>query len=332
MNISLGFMRHNINPIVDRPFIDYAINHGINSFETCEFYMNKQCEQYVYSLLDQYSRNLYVIYGKMPKYIIRQEKYKEVFNQQIKKVPQGFFDYYMLQALDETSLYYLLHTDIIQFFQEQKRNGLIKSVGVSVQCTPDVTKTILKLYEWDFIQLQLNYFDWYLCQADQNYQLAIEQNLPIIAQAPLKGGLLKDYQEAYSFVANLEGVTTVLCGNTTITTLKQTQTFLNNPIKMDEQYYINQIQKYRQDNFIKCLGCNKCSELCSSHLPLMSLIQLHNRGLVDTKCFHDFVLLKHSLGNEPTNICQLCNSCKKVCPLSLDIPFLLEHQIFELRS
>lgn len=331
MNISLGFMRHEINPIVDQKFVDYAISCGINSFETCEFYMNKQCEQYVYSLLKKHPRNSYYIYGKMPKYIVRQEKYKEVFKQQIEKVPNGYFDYYMLQALDETSLYFLLHTDIIQFFQEKKQAGLIHKFGISIQCTPDITKTLLQMHNWDFVQLQLNYFDWYFCQADENYDLAVKHNLPIIAQAPLKGGLLQDYREAYAFISNLKNIETVLCGNTTIKTLEKTQYFLNHPEQIDESYYLQKIKNYKNNNFIQCLGCNKCSDVCSAKLPLMALIQMHNRGLVDKKCFHDFVLLKHSLGNEPTNLCRNCLKCKNQCPLKLDIPNLLQHQIFELR-
>lgn len=38
--------------------------------------------------------------------------------------------------------------------------------------------------------MPLNYYDWHLCEKDLNYRLITEKNIPIIAQAPFKGGLL----------------------------------------------------------------------------------------------------------------------------------------------
>lgn len=237
----------------------------------------------------------------------------------------------MLQAIDETSLYSLIDSDIINFFLEQKKLGLINNFGLSIQCSPDITKTLLELNNWDFIQMPLNYFDWYLCQGKENYELALQYQLPIIAQAPLKGGLLTDYQEAYSFIANLKNIHTVLCGNTQIATLKNTLEYLNNPIKINEEYYLSKIKEYKRQNFIKCLGCNKCTDICTAQLPLMALIQIYNRSMVNKDCFYDFSLLKHTIG-EPVNKCQHCYKCIEVCPLNLNIPDLLKHQIFELRT
>ena len=38
--------------------------------------------------------------------------------------------------------------------------------------------------------MPINYYDWFLCRYNENYQLARKYNIPIIAQAPVKGGLL----------------------------------------------------------------------------------------------------------------------------------------------
>lgn len=331
MNISLGFMRHKANPQQDQFFIDFAMSNGINSFETCEFYMDYKCESYVYSLLNKYSRKKYNIYGKMPKYIIKQNKYKELFKQQINKVPNKYFNYYLLQALDETCLYTLLSTDIIDYFFNKKEQGYIQNLGISIQCTPDITKKLLNLAKWDLIQMPLNYFDWYLCYGKENYELALNYNLPIVAQAPVKGGLLQDYQEAYSFISNLNNIQTVLCGNTQITTLQQTQYYLNNFKQLNEEYYLNKIKQYKQNNFIKCLGCGKCTTCCSANIPLTAIIQMYNRSLVNQDCFYDFQLLKHNIG-EPVNNCIQCKKCVEICPLKLNIPKLLQDQIFELRT
>lgn len=107
--------------------------------------------------------------------------------------------------------------------------------------------------------MPLNFFDWYLCDGKNNYNLAIKKNIPIIAQAPLKGGLLKDcVQEAYNFVTSLKGINSILCGNTKIETLELTKNYIENPIQTNFNY-IEYIKNYQKNNFINCIGCNKCS-------------------------------------------------------------------------
>ena len=61
--IGLGFMRYDLNKNYSN-LIAYAIEHGINYFETCYFYLNHQCEDFVNNLLKPYPRSSYEICGK----------------------------------------------------------------------------------------------------------------------------------------------------------------------------------------------------------------------------------------------------------------------------
>lgn len=329
-NIMLGFMRHQNNKFYDQKFIDYAISNEITYFETCEFYMNNQCEAYVYSLLNKYPREKYKIHGKLSKNTILINNWENIFNQQIKNIPGHYFDSYVFQALDEICLYPLLNTNILSFFQKQKEYGLIKEFGLSIQCGSDITKILLSLYDWDIIQMPLNFFDWYLCDGENNYNLAIKKNIPIIAQAPLKGGLLKDcVQEAYNFVTSLKGINSILCGNTRIETLELTKNYIENPIQTNFNY-IEYIKNYQKNNFINCIGCNKCSQICPNRIPIYTFIQMYNRALVNSTSFKDYCLLKTSIG-EPINLCSDCGKCKNICPLGKDFVKIFHDKIFELR-
>ena len=53
--LGLGFMRHKDFNESQR-IVDFAMSHNQNYFETCYFYLDYQCEEYVYSLLKKYNR------------------------------------------------------------------------------------------------------------------------------------------------------------------------------------------------------------------------------------------------------------------------------------
>lgn len=56
--LGLGFMRHG-NLQESQKIVNYAMAHNFNLFETSYFYLNGECENYVYNLLKNYPRNSY---------------------------------------------------------------------------------------------------------------------------------------------------------------------------------------------------------------------------------------------------------------------------------
>lgn len=214
MNIELGFMRYNTN-INYQHLIGYAMEHGVNHFETCYFYLDYQCEQFVNNLLKPYSRDRYEICGKFSfTEASRFSCFQDFYYDQLRRVNGNYFDTYLLHCLRPAAIPYL-RNEVIDFFEKEKDKGNIRRFGFSEQCDNIMLEKILSLgYHWDIAQMPLNYFDWYLNYSQDNYYLLQKYNIPIIAQAPLKGGLLAhDYQNALSFVAT-KNPTLVLIGTT----------------------------------------------------------------------------------------------------------------------
>lgn len=192
--LGLGFMRHNLNNLTEgRKIIDYAMSNGINYFETCYFYLDHQCEEYVYDLLSRYSRSAYSICGKMSLaegFISPDFTYKDLYYKQLKRVPKHYFDYYILQTFRPYAYNQVMGTDMLDFFQKEKKKGNIGSFGFSEQCESELLKKFLVFDKWDIAQMAFNYYDWFLCDKSTNYSLIAEKGIPIVAQAPFKGGLL----------------------------------------------------------------------------------------------------------------------------------------------
>lgn len=346
--LELGIMRHDINnPQKSQELIDWAMLNGINHFESCWFYMDYKCEEFLYDKLKQYPRNSYYICGKMPIHgIVQYQNFEEIFKTQLERVPGNYFDTYLLQALDERAILDLYENKIIKYFLKKKKENKIHRFGLSIQCRPETFKKLLELKCWDVVQMPLNYFDYYLCRYDENYKLALEYNLPIIAQAPVKGGLLINpnyineslfsnnslVEVAFNFINNLPGIEMILCGNSSLDTFKNTVQAFEKKANINSENYLQAINNYKQNNKISCLECGRCTLSCPQHLPISAYIQLYNLALYDKKYFNAFDILKNS-PDEPNHLCTPnCNKCVHNCPIGNNIPLLFHKQIFELRT
>jgi predicted aldo/keto reductase-like oxidoreductase len=130
--LGLGFMRHDLSGNSQR-IVDYAMANGINYFETCYFYLNHECENFVYSLLKPYARSTYEICGKlsMNEAFSENVNYKDMYYEQLKRVPQGYFDVYILQVLAPKAYHQIYCSDLIDFFTKEKEKGNIVKFGFS---------------------------------------------------------------------------------------------------------------------------------------------------------------------------------------------------------
>lgn len=334
MKLGLGFMRHSIDSTDGQYIVDYAMSHGINYFESCYFYMEGQCEEYIYSLLSKYNREDYKICGKMPiKNFLPYENYKDVFETQLKRVPGHYFDYYLLQAVDLTCSYTIFSEQLIPFFLDQKKKGTIKKFGLSIQCDPNTLEQYLALKCWDIVQMPLNIYDWFYCFSETNYEIIQKYNLPIIAQAPLKGGNTLKYcslQESYDFFSNLN-IEYILLGTSSFVHFKDNITAFNNISSISLNILQEKITNYLKTTKIPCLYCRSCYLECPQKIPIPFYFYLYNQGLQNKTQFLDLAHLKSFTG-EPCNECTHCNKCIEVCPQELNIPDLFFHIVWELRG
>lgn len=345
--LELGIMRHDSRQRQDsQRLIDWAMEHGVNHFEACWFYMNGECEPYLYSLLEKYNRDDYVICGKLPIHgVLETMTHQEVFEEQLRRVPGHYFDTYILQALDDRVYTEIQEKKIVEYFLEQKRLGKIKRFGLSIQCLPSTFKKYLEWKCWDVVQMPINYYDWFLCRYDECYKLACDYNLPIIAQAPVKGGLLVKPQwipqdtfdvtltkAACSFFNHLDNIEMILCGNSTLETFQETYEAFQNPVDISMEKYKSAIDVLVSNSYVNCTRCGKCIHVCPNGLPIAAFMTFYNLGLTNKSYFTALDVLKNACGGEPCHNCRNCGRCSARCPQGLNIPRLFTSHIFELRT
>ena len=353
---SLGFGTMRL-PMLENGEIDYehgarmveeAINSGITYFDTAYKYHKGEAENFCGAVLSKYPRDSYTLADKLPTWLCSTlEDAENIFNEQLEKCNVEFFDYYLLHSIDEDSWQGIEKLNLVDFMIKKKESGLVKHIGFSAHCEPELLETILSKYNdvFEFVQLQINYFDWEFKDAKALYDIARKYSQPIIIMEPIRGGMLANLPSkeaekvltdataaegkppmssaAYAllFVEQLEGVVCTLSG---MSSLEQTtdniKTFSDYCLSAKELDAIKDAtSKLQADILIPCTGCDYCFE-CPSEIKISKLFGWYNEAAA--KGFHYIwgSLAKNyeKIGPNATN-CIECGNCQTHCPQKINI-------------
>lgn len=222
--MGLGMMRFSSSQAQVNNFINEALKLGVTYIESCHFYINYQCEPLIGNALMHHPRDTFELAAKCCyKGEIDNYDLENYFNEQLRVLKVDYFDYYLLQAIDRYS--FISETELksnffkfYDFLVEKQKEGKIKYIGFSFHDTPPYLEHLLKTLKWDFCQLQLNYYDWYVGYAKDLYFITEKYNVPIFVMGGLKGGLLGDRngippKYAYNFLNLLPNVKLILNGS-----------------------------------------------------------------------------------------------------------------------
>ena len=340
-----GFMRVPPDEKIFQEIIEYNFNNNIKYIEACPFYNEDKCEEYLGNILHTYPRNDYFLCDKIFHYN-KQLDLENFFNQQLKKLQTDYFDLYLIQAVDRKYFIqgtFILNDDfkiLYNFLKQKKQEGKIKHIGFSFHDMPNYLFSLLNNYEWDCVQLQLNYYDWYEGYAKQLYYICKNYDLPIIVMQGLKGGLLGERNNlnpelGYQFLNTLSQVKVILNGSFNISQIEQNNKIINKKFLTQED--LEQIKKnvnyIKKQVLIDCAECNYCQNKCPQNIDIKKTFSLFNQSIIyNTE--QNINNLKHFLEfskNSPKR-CIQCRQCEQYCPQHLPIPSLLNNKIIEYKK
>ena len=114
------------------------------------------------AIVDRYPRESFQLADKLPVINIEKEEDMEAFVQtSLERTGAGYFDFYLLHALNKNKLEICDKFDAWSFMVQLKERGLAKHVGFSFHDKAEVLDEILTKHpEMEFVQLQINYADW----------------------------------------------------------------------------------------------------------------------------------------------------------------------------
>ncbi len=322
--------------------IDLAMKSGVNYYDTAYFYHGGDSEQFVKEALSRYPRESFCLATKLPSGVIKdkEKNTEEIFNGQLEKCGVDYFDFYLLHAVNRDNMKVFEEDKSYEYLAEQKKHGKIKHLGFSYHGDLEFFLELLDKYKWDFVQLQINYYDWENQNAKEYYKALEERNIPCIVMEPVRGGSLHTLNDeakavfeelgdasaasyALRFVAQLPNVLVTLSGMSTYEQVEDNINTFNEckPLSDREKEAIEKASILFRKNFaIPCTDCKYCVETCPAGINIPACFKAYNE-YNKTRDTDDFA--KHySLINEEQRAkhCLDCKACVEKCPQGIDIP------------
>jgi len=234
--------------------VDFAIEHGVNYFDTSPAYCQGRSETATGIALSRHPRDKYYIATKLSNFDPSTwplEESQKMFHNSLKELKVDYIDYLLLHsvgggkdAIEEFNGRFM-DNGLLDWLVEQKEAGKIRNLGFSYHGDIAVFDNLLAWhdsgdYHWDFVQIELNYLDWKHAKeinerntnAEYLYDELKKRNIPAIIMEPLLGGRLANVPDAivadmkrrdpnssvaswaFRYAGTPDGVLTVLSGMT----------------------------------------------------------------------------------------------------------------------
>ena len=277
--------------------VDAFLAAGFTYFDTAYVYTGSE-DAIRKALVERHPRDSYTLATKLNARVAgTPEKARQELEESLERTGAGYFDYYLLHALQDSNVHYYNDWNLWDFVKEQKAKGLIRHYGFSFHGTPALLDKLLTQHpDVDFVQLQINYADWDNPEvtSGENYRVARAHGKQIVIMEPVKGGALADPPQdvkdlfdqvrpgmsyaswALRFAASLDGILAVLSGMSNLAQMQDNlATFTQfGPVTDAEQEAIAKAQKILAHSAaIPCTGCGYCVEGCPQHLPVIEWLR-----------------------------------------------------------
>jgi len=326
----------------------YAMEHGVNYFDTAYPYHDGDSERVIGRVLSEYPRNSYYLATKYPGHQLLSTGYNpaDIFEKQLQKCGVDYFDFYLLHNVYEKSMETYLDPQwgIIDYFKEQKRLGRIKHLGFSTHAQTACLKEFLDLYgtDMEFCQIQLNYLDWTLQDAKAKYDLLTEHRIPVWVMEPVRGGKLAKLNEAnetrlkeirpdesiaswgFRFLQGLPNVTMILSGMSNMEQMQDNiKTFsTKKPLTDAEHALLLNIAESMKDS-VPCTACRYCCDGCPMELDIPTFLNTYNEVRIapSTNAVMHIEFMDEA---KKPSACIACGKCTHICPQNIDIPAALK--------
>ncbi|HJB83617.1 MAG TPA: aldo/keto reductase [Candidatus Mediterraneibacter intestinavium] len=325
--------------------VAYAMEHGINYYDTAWGYHGGQSEIVMGNALKKYPREKFYLATKFPGYdLSNMDKVEEIFEEQLKKCQVEYFDFYLFHNVCEMNIDAYLNEKygIYDYLTEQKKNGRIRHLGFSAHGSYDVIKRFLEAYgeSMEFCQLQLNYLDWSFQDAKAKVELLKDYGIPVWVMEPLRGGKLATLSEentaklremrpeeetpawAFRFLQSLPEVKVVLSGMSNMEQLKANIHTYEEDKPLSEEEMKNLLgiaDSMLEKKVLPCTACHYCVSHCPQELDIPELLNLYNEHCFTEGGFIAPMALSSYPEEKKPSACIGCRSCEAVCPQQIKI-------------
>lgn len=330
-----------IDKVESAKILKEAIEKGLTYIDTAYPYHDQMSERFVGEFLEENNlRDKIYLASKLPCWLVKEkDDFYRIFNEQLEKLRTNHLDFYLLHSLDIKRFRQMVELGVFDFANELKEKGLVKNIGFSFHDEYEAFEEIIKAYDWDFCQIQLNYLDINLQAGLKGYELAKKMGIPLVIMEPVKGGRLANppyevrdimteftdlspAQLALKFPLSLDNVMTVLSGMNTSEQVAENMAIASadpNLSDKEKEFYEKAREIYKKREQIACTACEYCLP-CTVEINIPKVFSMWNNAYLydeaekSKKIYQEY--LKDGVAPEA---CIECGKCENICPQSLEI-------------
>ena len=292
--------------------VDYAIEHGVNYFDTAPVYLQGQSETATGIALKRHPRESYFIATKLSNFSNHtRENSLEMYRKSFENLQTDYIDYYLLHSISNMESFKKRYVDngMMDFLLKERAAGRIRNLGFSFHGGKkgwDELMETHETYHWDFVQIQLNYVDWKHAgerntNAEYLQQELEKREIPSIIMEPLLGGRLAKVPDsiadrlkergpqssvaswAFRFAGTPKGVLCVLSGMTYMEHLQDNLKTYSPLVPLDEKEleFLEETATIMQEYpTIPCNDCKYCMP-CPYGIDIPAILLHYNKCVND---------------------------------------------------
>ena len=205
--LGFGMMRLPNDQDEVNALVDYAIEHGVNYFDTAPMYMGGQSEVLTGNALARHPREKFFIATKMSNQNRRLWSFddsKRMYETSFERLRVDHIDYYLLHSIGggmDSLKGRFLDNGVLEFLLKEREAGRIRHLGFSYHGDVRDFDWLLDRqmeYQWDFCQIQMNFLDWRHASmrggrrtdadAEYLYGKCQKAGVQCVVMEPLRGG------------------------------------------------------------------------------------------------------------------------------------------------
>ena len=337
--------RSEIDQTAVEEMVAYAMEKGVNYYDTAWGYHDGQAELAIGKALKKYPRESFYLADKFPGYDVKNiERVEEIFEKQLEKCQVEYFDFYLVHCVTDGNVDNYVDPEYMvrEYLFEQKRNGRIRHLGFSLHGSVQTMEKIMDYYGEmiEFCQIQLNWLDWDLQDAKSAVERLREYGLPIWVMEPVRGGSLakvdpfyenklkemrpnaSTVEWAFRFLQSFPDVVVTLSGMSDMSQLQQNiATFENEqPTTGQENTTLFAVAKsMTEKQTLPCTSCRYCTTYCPMELNIPTLIELYNEHIYSGGVATGLNAIDELPDDKKPSACVGCRACEAVCPQAIKI-------------
>ena len=340
--------------------VDEALASGVNYFDTSPVYLGGDSERATAEALNRHPRSEWLLATKLSNFSESSfENSKLMYRRSLEIFGTDHIDYYLLHSISGMDSFNARFgsTGIMDFLLEERKAGHIRNLGFSFHGPKEGLDELLSLhdrYHWDFVQIQMNYPDWYCGDAEYLYNALDRMEIPVVIMEPLLGGALSNIPAplaerlksrepqrtvaswAFRFFGDYPRVLTVLSGMTYKEHLEDNlKSFCGlKPLSGEDCAELAEVaQLFRKYPLVGCTGCQYCMP-CPYGIDIPGIFRFYNGAINDDSYVKsreqkDYARARRRYlaaydkaveSIRQADHCISCGKCVKACPQRIRIP------------